>query len=72
MIVLVWKKSIQSSLKQSSLPFSSYPPRPESGSDRRGWAAVNHRQKKMGYNAAQELYRRVQENMMKKREEGDE
>lgn len=32
-------------------------------------AAVNHRQKKMGYNAAQELYKRVQENMMKKREE---
>lgn len=29
-------------------------------------AAVNHRQKKMGYNAAQELYRRVQENMEKK------
>ena len=29
-------------------------------------------QKKMGYNAAQELYRRVQENMEKKREEGDE
>lgn len=28
-------------------------------------AAVNHRQKKMGYNAAQELYRRVQENLMK-------
>ncbi len=26
-------------------------------------AAVNHRQKKMGYNAAEELYRRVQENM---------
>lgn len=26
-------------------------------------AAVNHRQKKMGYNAAQELYRRVQVNM---------
>lgn len=26
-------------------------------------AAVNHRQKKMGYNAAHELYRRVQENM---------
>ena len=26
-------------------------------------AAVNHRQKKQGYNAAQELYRRVQENM---------
>ncbi|MCD8324997.1 MAG: HPr(Ser) kinase/phosphatase [Clostridiales bacterium] len=26
-------------------------------------AAVNHRQKKMGYNAAQELYRRVQRNL---------
>ena len=26
-------------------------------------AAVNHRQKKMGYNAAHELYRRVQENL---------
>ncbi len=26
-------------------------------------AAVNHRQKKMGYNAAEELYRRVQENI---------
>ena len=26
-------------------------------------AAVNHRQKKMGYNAAQELYRRVQNNL---------
>lgn len=26
-------------------------------------AAVNHRQKKMGYNAAQELYRRVQANI---------
>ncbi|MGN0482694.1 MAG: HPr(Ser) kinase/phosphatase [Lachnospiraceae bacterium] len=32
-------------------------------------AAVNHRQKKMGYNAAQELYRRVQENMEKTHEE---
>lgn len=32
-------------------------------------AAVNHRQKKMGYNAAQELYRRVQENLGKKPEE---
>jgi len=29
-------------------------------------AAVNHRQKKMGYNAAQELYRRVQENIVKR------
>lgn len=32
-------------------------------------AAVNHRQKKMGYNAAQELYRRVQDNLIKSREE---
>ncbi len=32
-------------------------------------AAMNHRQKKMGYNAAQELYNRVQANMMKKRGE---
>ena len=29
-------------------------------------AAINHRQKKMGYNAAQELYRRVQANLAKK------
>lgn len=29
-------------------------------------AAINHRQKKMGYNAAQELYRRVQESWSKK------
>ena len=28
-------------------------------------AAVNHRQKKMGYNAAQELYNRVTQNIMK-------
>jgi HPr kinase/phosphorylase len=34
-------------------------------------AAVNHRQKKMGYNAAQELYRRVQENLTKKPEEDE-
>lgn len=34
-------------------------------------AAVNHRQKKMGYNAAQELYRRVQENIVKGRNEED-
>lgn len=34
-------------------------------------AAVNFRQKKMGYNAAQELYRRFQENMAKKRDEND-
>lgn len=32
-------------------------------------AAVNHRQKKMGYNAAQELYRRVQANLTKKEED---
>lgn len=31
-------------------------------------AAVNHRQKKMGYNAAQELYNRVQQSLVKKRE----
>ncbi len=30
-------------------------------------AAVNHRQKQMGYNAAQELYKRVQENLAKKK-----
>lgn len=36
-------------------------------------AAINHRQKKMGYNAAQELYKRVQENLIKKQEDmGDE
>ena len=32
-------------------------------------AAVNHRQKKMGYNAAQELYNRVQKSLAKKKEE---
>ena len=32
-------------------------------------AAVNHRQKKMGYNAAQELYSRVQNSFAQKREE---
>ena len=35
-------------------------------------AAVNHRQKKMGYNAAQELYARVQRNLARRREEADE
>lgn len=29
-------------------------------------AAINHRQKQMGYNAAQELYKRVQQNLTKK------
>ena len=32
-------------------------------------AAVNHRQKKMGYNAAQELYKRVQASLARGREE---
>lgn len=35
-------------------------------------AAVNHRQKKMGYNAAQELYRRVQANLQKSSDEEEE
>ena len=34
-------------------------------------AAVNFRQKKMGYNAAQEFYKRIQENFAKKREEDE-
>ena len=34
-------------------------------------AAVNHRQKKMGYNAAQELYKRVQENLAKSNEDDE-
>lgn len=34
-------------------------------------AAINHRQKKMGYNAAQELYTRVQNSLARKREEDD-
>ena len=32
-------------------------------------AAINYRQKKMGYNAAQELYNRVQANLAKKKED---
>jgi len=35
-------------------------------------AAINHRQKKMGYNAAQALYERVQKSLAEKREEEDE
>ena len=35
-------------------------------------AAVTHRQKKMGYNAAQELYQRVQNSLTRKREEDEE
>ena len=34
-------------------------------------AAANHRQKLMGYNAAHELYKRVQENLMRKSREKD-
>lgn len=34
-------------------------------------AAINHRTKDMGYNAAKELYRRVQENMLKSGEDDD-
>ena len=34
-------------------------------------AAVNHRQKKMGYNAAQELYKRVQNSLAHGREEDE-
>ena len=34
-------------------------------------AAVNHRQKKMGYNAAQELYARVQNSLARKRDEDE-
>lgn len=34
-------------------------------------AAVNYRQKKMGYNATEELYKRVQENMTKRRDDDD-
>lgn len=32
-------------------------------------AAVNHRQKKMGYNAAKELYKRVQDNLQRSRDD---
>lgn len=35
-------------------------------------ASVNHRQKKMGYNAARELYNRVTNNIMKKTEDEEE
>ena len=34
-------------------------------------AAVNHRQKKMGYNAAQELYKRVQQSLANKNDDED-
>lgn len=34
-------------------------------------AAANHRQKLMGYNAAQELYQRFQKNLMRKREDDE-
>jgi HPr kinase/phosphorylase len=32
---------------------------------------VNHRQKKMGYNAAQELYNRVQNSLKRKHDDDD-
>lgn len=35
-------------------------------------AAINHRQKKMGYNAAQELYQRVQNSLSKPRDDDEE
>lgn len=35
-------------------------------------AAVNHRQKKMGYNAAQALYERVQNSLSRKRDDDEE
>ena len=35
-------------------------------------AAINHRQKKMGYNAAQELYTRVQNSLARRKEEEEE
>ena len=35
-------------------------------------AAVNHRQKLMGYNATEELYKRVQRNLQKRREDDEE
>lgn len=35
-------------------------------------AAINHRQKQMGYNAAQELYNRVQKALTSRRDDGDE
>ncbi len=35
-------------------------------------AAVNHRQKKMGYNATEELYKRLQNSMNRRREEDEE
>ena len=46
------------------------PSRTESGGDLRD-AAINHRQKKMGYNAAKELYTRVQNSLAKRREEDE-
>ena len=34
-------------------------------------AAINHRQKKMGYNAAEEMYNRVQNNILKRKKTGN-
>ena len=72
MTVLVWKRNIWiiSAIRSSSHTIPIRPGRNlalicES-------AAVNHRQKKMGYNAAQELYKRVQESLSKRRDEDEE
>ena len=37
----------------------------------KGGKFINYRQKKMGYNAAKELYNRVQRNLAKRDEEDD-
>ena len=65
MIVLVWRIIIPSFLNK--IVCHNIPTRPgrnlaiivES-------AAVNYRQKKMGYNAARELYNRVQQNLARR------
>ncbi len=60
-----WKRSTQSSLAISRMSSASDP----SGRNLAiivETAAINHRQKQMGYNAAQELYKRVEESMTKK------
>ena len=66
MTVSDWKKSIQNSLEIKWCVIH-LPIRP--GRNLAiivETAAVNHRQKQMGYNAAQELYKRVQQNLTKK------
>ena len=62
-----WKASIMtfwaSKSPAPSSPFARTQPRSRAGN-----AAINNRQKKMGYNAAQELYNRVQANLGKGQE----